>query len=48
VHEVIPDEACSSTGVALLTFLLGVGLSPIHFYVEGMGCGKVIDGGGAF
>jgi len=34
--------------VALLTFLLGVGFSPIHFYVEGMGCGKVIDGGGPF
>jgi hypothetical protein len=35
-------------GVALVTFLLGVALSPIHFYIEGMGCGKVIDGGGGF
>jgi hypothetical protein len=35
-------------GIALLTFGLGVALSPIHFYVEGMGCGKVADGGGGF
>ena len=32
--------------IALLTFVLGVAVLPIHFYVEGMGCGKVIDGGG--
>jgi len=32
--------------IALVTFVLGVAISPIHFYVEGMGCGKVIDGGG--
>lgn len=35
-------------GIALLTFVLGVAVSPIHFYVEGMGCGKVVDGGGGF
>jgi hypothetical protein len=35
-------------GIALLTFTLGVVVSPIRFYVEGMGCGKVIDGGGGF
>ncbi len=34
--------------MALLTFVLGVALSPIHFYVEGIGCGKMIDGGGGF
>src|SRR5215470_7627764 len=34
--------------IALLTFVLGVAMSPIHFYVEGMGCGKVVDGGGGF
>ena len=34
--------------IALLTFTLGVAVSPIRFYVEGMGCGKVIDGGGGF
>ena len=35
-------------GIALLTFVLGVAVSPIRFDVEGMGCGKVIDGGGGF
>ena len=35
-------------GIALLTFVLGVAMSPIRFYVDGMGWGKVIDGGGAF
>lgn len=35
-------------GFALLTFVLGVAMSPIHFYVEGMGCGKLVDGGGGF
>jgi len=35
-------------GFALLTFTLGVAVSPIRFYVEEMGCGKVIDGGGGF
>ena len=34
--------------IASLTFTLGVAVSPIRFYVEGMGCGKVIDGGGGF
>ena len=34
--------------IAVLTFVLGVAISPIHFYVEGMGCGKMIDGGGGF
>jgi hypothetical protein len=35
-------------GFALLTFVLGVAMSPIRFYVEGMGCGKMADGGGGF
>ena len=35
-------------GIALLTFALGVAVSPIRFDVEGMGCGKLIDGGGGF
>ena len=34
--------------LALLTFVVGVAVSPIHFHPEGMGCGKVIDGGGGF
>jgi len=34
--------------IALLTFVLGVAISPIHFYVEGMGYGKLVDGGGGF
>ena len=34
--------------IALLTFVLGVAVATIHFYVEGMGCGKMIDGGGGF
>lgn len=33
-------------GIALLTFALGVGVSPIRFDVEGRGCEKVVDGGG--
>ena len=33
-------------GIALLTFVFGVALSPIRFDVEGMGYGKVSDGGG--
>ena len=32
--------------IALLTFALGVAVAPIRFDVEGMGCGKVVDGGG--
>lgn len=32
--------------IALLTFALGVAVSPIRFDVEGMGAGRVIDGGG--
>lgn len=35
-------------GITLLTFALGVAISPIRFDVEGMGCGRVIDGGGEF
>jgi len=34
--------------LALLTFVLGVAISPIRFYVEGWGCGKVADGGGGY
>lgn len=34
--------------LALFTFVLGVAISPIHFYVDGIGCGRVIDGGGGF
>jgi hypothetical protein len=34
--------------VALLAFIIGVAISPIGFYMEGMGCGRVIDGGGGF
>jgi len=34
--------------VALLAFVIGVAISPIRFYAEGMGCGRVIDGGGGF
>ena len=34
--------------LALLTFIIGVVISPIHFYLEGMGCGRVMDGGGGF
>ena len=34
--------------LALLTFVLGVAMSPIRFEVEGMGCGKLVDGGGGF
>ena len=35
-------------GLTLLTFLLGVALSPIRFCVRGLGHGKVIDGGGNY
>ena len=35
-------------GVALFTFLLGVAISPIQFYAQAMGRGKLIDGGGWF
>ena len=31
-----------------LTFIVGAAISPIHFYVQGMGCGRTIDGGGGF
>jgi hypothetical protein len=34
--------------VALLTFLVGVAVAPIQFYAEGLGHGKVIDGGGDY
>lgn len=33
---------------ALLAFVVGVVISPIHFRVQGWGCGKVLDGGGGF
>lgn len=33
---------------ALLTFVVGVAVSPIQFSVQGWGCGKVLDGGGWF
>ena len=33
---------------ALLTFIIGVIVSPIHFQVEGMGYGRAIDGDGGF
>jgi len=35
-------------GFALLTFLVGVAVSPIQFYGQGWGHGKVIDGGGNY
>ena len=34
--------------VALLTFLVSVAITPIHFELEGMGVGRVTDGGGGF
>lgn len=34
--------------VALLTFAIGVAVSPIRFELVGMACGKMIDGGGGF
>lgn len=34
--------------VALLTFVIGVAISPIRFQMEGMDCGRVIDGRGGF
>lgn len=33
---------------ALLAFIFGVAISPIHFEAQGWGCGKVIDGGGGY
>src|SRR6185369_1303124 len=35
-------------GVTLLTFLVGIAVSPIQFYPEGYGRGKIFDGGGNF
>jgi hypothetical protein len=35
-------------GSALLAFIFGVAISPIHFEAQGWGCGKVIDGDGWF
>ena len=32
----------------MLSFVLGVGISPIRFHLEGWGCGKVQDGVGYF
>jgi hypothetical protein len=34
--------------LAFGTFIIGVVVSPIQFYLEGIGCGRVIDGGGGF
>jgi len=34
--------------LGFVTFIVGVVISPIHFAVEGMGCGRTIDGGGGF
>ena len=34
--------------VALVAFVVGVAVTPIHFDLEGMGCGRVTDGGGGF
>jgi hypothetical protein len=34
--------------VAVLAFAIGVAVSPIRFELKGMGCGKMIDGGGGF
>src|SRR5688500_16134698 len=34
--------------IALFTFGLGVGISPIRFYSEAAACGRMIDGGGGF
>src|SRR5829696_7226880 len=34
--------------IMLATFVFGVAVSPIHFYLESIGCGRVIDGGGGF
>jgi hypothetical protein len=34
--------------VSLLVFIIGVAISPIRFYAEGTGVGRVIDGGGGF
>jgi hypothetical protein len=34
--------------IALLAFLFGVAVSPIHFEVEGRGCGRMIDTGRGF
>ena len=36
------------SAVALLAFVIGIVISPIHFFVRGWGCGKVLDGGGGF
>src|SRR6185369_15575223 len=35
-------------GIALLTFTIGVAVSPIQFYLEASGGGKLFDGGGNF
>jgi hypothetical protein len=32
--------------LALLTFVIGVAVSPIHFELLGWGCGRTYDGGG--
>ena len=34
--------------VALAAFVAGVALTPIRFHVEGMGCGRMLDGSGGF
>ena len=32
----------------LLAFVIGVALTPIRFHVEGMGCGRLLEGEGGF
>jgi hypothetical protein len=34
--------------LTLVTFIIGVVVSPIHFYPQAIGCGRVTDGGGAY
>jgi hypothetical protein len=34
--------------LGLITFTVGIVISPIHFYEQASGCGRVIDGGGGF
>ena len=33
---------------SLLAFVIGVALTPIRFHVEGMGCGRLLNGEGGF
>ncbi|HEY0730283.1 MAG TPA: hypothetical protein VGD38_19515 [Pyrinomonadaceae bacterium] len=34
--------------VGLVAFVAGVALTPIQFHVEGLGCGRMLDGDGGF